>query len=283
MSEAEVSGHPAIRAGALAVVTGAADGLGLALSRRLAGLGMTVAMLDNQADALASAAASLDGPGGQLVPRHIDVADREAVAACASALIGEHGAPAILVNNAAIARGGDLLADPADWERLISVNLMGVFNGVSAFLPAMIDAEEAGLVINTGSKQGITQPPGNTAYNVSKAAVKSLTEGLAHTLREKTGTRVSAHLLVPGFTYTGMIRAHVAEKPAAAWSPEQVIDYLLDGVARGDFYIICPDNETSAETDRKRIAWSMGDILENRPALSRWHPDYKAAFDAFMA
>lgn len=283
MVSGEKQHHPAIEAGSFAVVTGAADGIGLAMSRRLAGRGMTVAMLDNRSDALAAAATALDGAGGRIDCRQIDIADRSAVEACAAALVEEFGPPSLLMNNAAIARGGDLLADPADWERLLSVNLFGVLNGVSAFLPAMLADDKPGIVINTGSKQGITQPPGNTAYNVSKAAVKALTEGLAHTLREKSGDRISAHLLVPGFTFTGMIRAHVAEKPAGAWSADQVIDYLLGGIARGDFYIICPDNETSAETDRRRIAWSMGDILENRPALSRWHPGYKAAFDAFMA
>jgi short-subunit dehydrogenase len=136
--------------------------------------------------------------------------------------------------------------------------------------------------IRPASKQGITQPPGNTAYNVAKSGVKSLTEGLAHTLREKSGGRVSAHLLVPGFTYTGMMKRHLPEKPAAAWTPEQVADFLFSGVARGDFYILCPDNETTAEMDRKRMAWALGDVIEGRPALSRWHPDYKAAFDSFM-
>ena len=86
--------------------------------------------------------------------------------------------------------------------KVIGVNLMGVAHGVQAFAPAMIASGRPGIVINTGSKQGITQPPGNTAYNVSKAGVKALTEGLAHTLRQATGDLVTAHLLIPGFTYT---------------------------------------------------------------------------------
>lgn len=277
------SEHRAIAPGKFAVITGGADGIGRAAAERFAGLGMTVALLDNRAEALASAAAALEGVGGRVVSRPMDIADRAAVEACASEWIEEFGVPSLLMNNAGMDRGGDILSDPTDWERLMSVNLMGVFYGVSAFLPAMIDAGEPGLIINTGSKQGITQPPGNTAYNVSKAAVKSLTEGLAHTLREKTGDRISAHLLVPGFTFTGMTRGDRQEKPEGAWSPQQVVDFLLTGIAQGDFYILCPDDETSAETDRKRIAWAMGDLIENRPALSRWHPDYKAAFEAFMA
>jgi NAD(P)-dependent dehydrogenase (short-subunit alcohol dehydrogenase family) len=283
MSVTEDLGHPAIAPGKFAVITGGADGIGRATAERLAGLGMTVAILDNRAEAFASATAALERFGGRVIGRQIDIADRAAVEACASKLIEEVGVPSVLMNNAGMDRGGDILSDPTDWERLISVNLMGVFYGVSAFLPAMIDAGEPGLIVNTGSKQGITQPPGNTAYNVSKAAVKSLTEGLAHTLREKTGDRISAHLLVPGFTFTGMTCADRQDKPEGAWLPEQVADFLLVGIAHGDFYILCPDDETSPETDRKRIAWAMGDLLENRPALSRWHPGYKAAFEAFMA
>jgi NAD(P)-dependent dehydrogenase (short-subunit alcohol dehydrogenase family) len=144
-----------------------------------------------------------------------------------------------------------------------------------------LEGDAPGLVINTGSKQGITQPPGNTAYNVSKAGVKALTEGLAHSLRERTGDRVTAHLLIPGFTYTGMTSPR-PEKPAGAWTPDQVIDLMLQRLARGDFYILCPDNETTPEQDAKRIAWAAADVTDNRPALSRWHSDYAAEFARYM-
>jgi hypothetical protein len=138
------------------------------------------------------------------------------------------------------------------------------------------------VILNTGSKQGITTPPGDTAYNVSKAGVKVLTEGLQHTLRETPGCRVSAHLLVPGFAFTGMTR-RAAEKPAGAWTADQVIDFGLERLAAGDFYIICPDNEVTREIDNARITWAAQDITENRPPLSRWHPDWKDAFAAYVA
>ena len=111
--------------------------------------------------------------------------------------------------------------------------------------------------------------------------MKALTEGLAHTLRQQ-GVPVTAHLLVPGFTFTGMIRRRIAEQPAGAWSVDQVVDRMLAGIARGDFYILCQDNETTREQDEKRILWAAGDMVENRPALSRWHPDYLDAFARFM-
>jgi short-subunit dehydrogenase len=137
----------------------------------------------------------------------------------------------------------------------------------------MVERGTPGLIVNTGSKQGITNPPGNLAYNMTKAAVKAFTEGLQHELRNTDGCRVSAHLLVPGWTTTGK-REH---KPGA-WLPDQVVDMLIAGLDRGDFYIICPDDEVTPEMDRQRILWAAGDITENRPPLSRWHPDYADAF-----
>ena len=136
-------------------------------------------------------------------------------------------------------------------------------------------------IVNTGSKQGITCPPGDTAYNVSKAGVKVVTEALAHELRNVEGSRVTAHLLIPGFTFTGMTAGSRTEKPAAAWTGEQVVDFMLDSMAKGDFYILCPDNDVPREMDERRILWAAGDIVENRPPLSRWHPDYKDAFARF--
>ena len=139
-----------------------------------------------------------------------------------------------------------------------------------------------GLIINTGSKQGITTPPGNPAYNVSKAGVKAFTEALQHELRNTEGCRISAHLFIPGFVFTGLTSHGRAEKPAAAWTPEQTVDFMLEHVSRGDFYILCPDNDVPRQLDERRILWAAGDIVENRPPLSRWHKDYADAFAAFV-
>ena len=273
--------HEALGEGALAVISGGASGIGLAAAEAFLDRGMRVCILDANEAALGTVLTA-DRHAGRVGRFHVDVSDRSQVTEAARTIERDWGPVSVLMNNAGMARGGDVLADPADWERLIGVNLMGVFYGVSAFLPGMMASDLPGIVINTGSKQGITQPPGNTAYNVSKSGVKSLTEGLAHTLREKVGDRIRAHLLVPGFTYTGMMSGHFSEKPSGAWTPAQVVSFMLEAVVRGDFYILCPDNDVSAETDRKRIAWALGDMLENRPALSRWHPDYQEDFNRFM-
>ena len=269
--------HPAIAPGNVAVVTGGASGIGLAAAKRFAELGLKICIADRAG--LDEAKAAL---GGDVLAVEADVSDRAAVEALARRVTETLGPVSVLMNNAGVGGGGDALSNPEGWERVLGVNLFGVLHGVQAFVPAMAESGRPGLVINTGSKQGITQPPGDTAYNVSKSGVKGLTEGLAHTLREKNAA-VTAHLLIPGFTYTGMTARRLPEKPPSAWTAEQVVDFMLESLDRGDFYILCPDNETTRAHDEKRMAWSAGDIIENRPALSRWHAEWKDAFAAHMA
>jgi NAD(P)-dependent dehydrogenase (short-subunit alcohol dehydrogenase family) len=272
--------HPVLTAGRVAVVTGAAMGIGLAACKRLAALGMRVAMADVLGDELQSAreevAKSASGGDRDVLAVPTDVARSEEVELLKDAVCRSFGEVGLLMNNAATRAGGGAFARLEDWQAALAVNFWGVVHGVRAFVPRMIERGEPGLVINTGSKQGITNPPGNLAYNITKSALKTFTEGLQHELRNTAGCRVSAHLLVPGWTTTGR-REH---KPGA-WLPEQVIEHMLGALERGDFYIVCPDDETTPEMDRKRMHWSAGDITENRPPLSRWHPDYTKEFMAF--
>jgi NAD(P)-dependent dehydrogenase (short-subunit alcohol dehydrogenase family) len=271
--------HPAIATDNVAVITGAASGIGLAAARRLAGLGMRVCLADREADALERARAEI---GERAIAAPTDVSDRASVEVLARTVAERLGPVSVLMNNAGVGGGGDALSSPEGWMRVLGVNLFGVLNGVQAFAPAMAASGHPGLVINTGSKQGVTQPPGDTAYNVSKSGVKALTEGLAHTLRNTPGCQVSAHLLVPGFTYTGMIARRIPAKPPGAWTPDQVVDRMLEGLARGDFYLWCEDGETPKALDDKRVLWNALDIVENRPALSRWHPDWQDRFAAYL-
>jgi NAD(P)-dependent dehydrogenase (short-subunit alcohol dehydrogenase family) len=273
--------HPALVPGKVAVVTGAASGIGLAAARRFASLGMRVCLADRDEARLAEAAAGL--ADADVDTSVVDVGDWVSVDAFAAEVTERFGPVSVLMNNAGVTGGGDALSNPDGWERVMAVNFFGVLHGVQAFVPAMAESGEPGLVINTGSKQGITQPPGDTAYNVSKSAVKALTEGLAYTLRNRAGCGVTAHLQIPGFTYTGMTGARFPERPSGAWLPEQVVDRLLDGIAAGEFYVLCQDGETTREQDEKRVLWHAGDLVENRPALSRWHPDWKDVFERFMA
>jgi NAD(P)-dependent dehydrogenase (short-subunit alcohol dehydrogenase family) len=278
--------HPALAAGRTAVITGAASGIGLAAARRLAALGLNICLADLSAEALAPAAASVAeaAPKGRdavlAVPTDVSLLDSmHALKDAAYARFGEVG---LLMNNAGTAPGGGPWDHIDRWRRVLEVNLWGVINGVQVFTPAMLAQSTFCAIVNTGSKQGITCPPGDTAYNVSKAGMKVLTEGLAHSLRNEPGARISAHLLVPGSTFTGMTRGGRTDKPPGAWTPDQVVDMLLDGMEQNDFYIICPDNEVTRDIDNRRILWAAQDITENRPPLSRWHKDYADAFATFL-
>ena len=269
-----------------AIITGGASGIGLATAKRLAAMGMRVCIADLDTASLDAAAKELtavaSGGAADVLAVRTDVSSTAEIDRLAEAAFTQFGDIAFLMNNAAAFQGGDVFSDLDQWRHVIDVNLFGVLNGTNRIARAMVERKRPGAIVNTGSKQGITQPPGNTAYNVSKAAVKSITEGLAHTLRNTPGCQITAHLLIPGFTYTGTMRRRMADKPAAAWLPEQVADRLIEGVTRGEFYILCQDNETTRDQDERRILWAAGDIVENRPALSRWDPKYKSAFAEFM-
>ena len=277
--------HPALVPGSVAVVTGGASGIGLSVSKRFAALGLTVVIADLGADRIAKAVEEIRAvaSGGEVAGIETDVSDRASVAALERQVADRFRGTDVLMNNAAIQIPTDAFGKDADWKKLLAVNLWGVIDGSQVFAPRMVERGRPGLIINTGSKQGITTPPGNPAYNVSKSGVKTYTEALAHQLRNTEGAAISAHLLIPGFVWTPLAAGTRTDKPAGAWTADQTADFMMERLAAGDFYILCPDNDVDRGLDEKRIAWAVGDIIENRPALSRWHPDYVAAFEAFVA
>jgi NAD(P)-dependent dehydrogenase (short-subunit alcohol dehydrogenase family) len=276
--------HPALSPDHTAVVTGGASGIGLAAAMRFASLGMNVCIADIDAVRLKDAATKLSsiakGGADAIMTATADVSQRDSVAELEQAVRMRFGRTDVLMNNAGIQPGSKVFGAEDNWQRILGVNLWGIIHGSQIFAPNMIARDRPALIINTGSKQGITTPPGDPAYNVSKAGVKAFTEALQHELRNTPGCQVTAHLLIPGFVFTALTANGRTEKPAAAWTPEQTVDFMLEGVNAGDFYILCPDNDVPRSLDERRILWAAGDIVENRPPLSRWHPDYAEAFAA---
>ena len=279
--------HPVFAAQNTAVITGSASGIGLAAAKKLASFGMNVVLADLPGEKLEVAAKSVAAlsPDGENAVMAVpaDVANIQQLIELEEKATDRFGPIHFLMNNAACQSGSTMLGPQDIWEKVINVILMGVINGSRIFMADMIAHGEPAMIVNTGSKQGITTPPGDPAYNVAKSGVKVFTEALEHDLRNLPGSQISAKLLIPGFVWTGLTSQGRTEKPDAAWTPEQTVDFMLESIERGDFYILCPDNDVQRPTDERRMAWAMGDIIENRPPLSRWHSDYKDKFAAFLA
>jgi NAD(P)-dependent dehydrogenase (short-subunit alcohol dehydrogenase family) len=278
--------HPALKPDGLAVVTGAAGGIGFAIAERLASDGMRVVLFDRDIELLERSMASLKSRewGARCTSVQGDVTSEAALWR-----LEEHcaqiGPICLLVNNAAIAH----VAGPWDkeevWHRVMSTNFWSVLRLQQIFVERLVAQSGASAIVNVGAKDAITPFPGNAAYSVSKAAVRVLTEQLAHELRERCD-HVTAHLLVPGHTFTPMISPGVSScglKPKGAWRAEQVADRMVERLSQRDFYILCEDNVVSSEVDECRIRWAADDLIRNRPALSAWHPDYLLEFERYVA
>jgi NAD(P)-dependent dehydrogenase (short-subunit alcohol dehydrogenase family) len=277
--------HQALEKGGVAVITGGASGIGLAAAQHLSRQGLRVCLADLGGERLEAAQAALLAAGAtedavMAVPT--DVGERAQIESLADRVISAWGPVNVLMNNAGMQPGSSIFDDEGNWDRILGVNMLGIIRGSQIFAPRMIASGQAGLIINTGSKQGITSPPGDPAYNVSKAGVKVFTEALQHTLRNTPDCRVEARLFIPGFVFTPLTAAGRTEKPVGAWTPDEVVTFLFASVERSDFYILCPDNEVDRVTDEKRILWAAGDIIENRPPLSRWHPEYDKLFKEWL-
>src|SRR5204862_422614 len=212
--------HTAMSTNNVAVITGGASGIGLAAAMRFAGLGMKVCIADLGTNRLGEAETSIASvaPRGaaDVMAMTADVSRIEDVSVLEQAVRERFGGTDILMNNAGIQPGSQMFNPLQNWQRILGVNLWGVIHGSQVFAPRMIAHGEPGLIINTGSKQGITTPPGDPAYNVSKAGVKAFTEALQHELRNTQGCRLSAHLLVPGFVFTPLTAPGRTAKPAGA-------------------------------------------------------------------
>ncbi|WP_151884134.1 SDR family NAD(P)-dependent oxidoreductase [Pseudomonas putida] len=279
--------HPAIRPGSVAVITGAAAGIGFAIASRLCREGMKVVLFDRNQIALDAAVKALYqvDPNAELLAVTGDVTSQQSLKELYDSARG-FGDVTLVVNNAAILKGAGPWQELEQWRQTMDVNFWSVLAVQNLFVDYLLGKDSPAAFVNLGSKEGITTPPGNAAYNVSKAALKVLTEQLAHELYKRSGNKVSAHLLIPGYTYTPMNFPGMSAdtvKPEAPWTADQVVDRMVESMARDEFYIFCEDHEVTRELDQRRMQWSADDMIKGRPALSRWHPHYADQFKAYIA
>ncbi|KAF2641013.1 NAD(P)-binding protein [Massarina eburnea CBS 473.64] len=267
--------------GAKALITGGASGIGLAVAELCVKSGMAVSIVDFNKETLGLAEKNLKGDVKFV---HADVSQEQDWKNIKDTVKDVD----FLMLNAGVG-GQGTWGDGQYFQKILSTNLFGVINGLNTYVPsfkARADDAAPGAIVITGSKQGITNPPGNPAYNASKAAVKTLAEHLSWDLKDKKG--VSVHLIVPGWTFTGLSGNSPSsstpkpEKPPGAWTASQVCSYMQTKISSNTFYIICPDNDVSETTDKKRILWTAGDIVNGRPPLTRWRDEYKSEAEEWM-
>ena len=206
--------------GRTAVITGAASGFGLEVSRLAAARGMNIVMADVQPDALETATAEITALGAQVLSFRLDVASAAEVEAMGAATLARFGAPHFVFNNAGVG-GGGLIWEVSlkDWAWVLGVNVMGIVHGVRVFTPMMLEAAKRdpsyqGHIVNTASMAGLLNAPNMGVYNVSKHAVVSLSETLYQDLRLVTD-QIGASVLCPYFVPTGISQSH-RNRPAEA-------------------------------------------------------------------
>lgn len=251
-------------ANGVAVITGAGGGLGAALARQAAALGMKVALADINGAAIAALAADL-GPDAIAVPT--DVRDTAAVTALAAAVHARWGPVRLLINNAGIETiGNSWDVPPARWQATLDINVMGAINGVHAFVPHMLAAGQPAWVANTASVGAFGQMPLQTAYIVSKHALQSFTENLALEIG-LTGKPIHVASIIPGAVDTGIFdkanegdaaamrhRAIMQAMLKASMAPAEAAAHIFDGLAARRFFVTTHPDDARAIIDG-RIAF----------------------------
>lgn len=244
--------------GRVAVVTGAASGMGLALARRFAALDMKVVLADIEAPALDEAAESLRASGAEVLAHHTDVSRWSDVAALAEATFERFGTAHVVCNNAGVVTAGpveELSLD--DWSWVLGVNLWGAIHGVKAFLPRLREQGE-GHILSTSSTAGLVAAPSIGPYNVSKFGVVALMETVAREL-QISRSKVGASVLCPGEVATRIAEAErnrpagmqheesEAERSfyasagslvARGLEPAAVADLVVEGIREERFWIL---------------------------------------------
>ena len=272
----------------VAVVTGAASGIGLALAKRLTAAGMKVVMADIEAAALATASDELRRQGATVLATRVDVSRPEDVERLAAETYDAFGAAHVVCNNAGVAVIGAVHEHTlSDWQWVISVNLWGVIHGVRAFLPRMLAGGDEGHFVNTASMAGLTTAPFMSVYDVTKHGVVALSESMYKELTV-TGAPIGVSVVCPGLINTNIMRSSrnrpeslaeegkagpmaqafgqaLSDRLAGGYPPSEVAEQVVAGIQEGRFYIV------PAQPDVKgNIAIRAQDLLELRnPTLRR--------------
>jgi NAD(P)-dependent dehydrogenase (short-subunit alcohol dehydrogenase family) len=240
--------------GRVAVVTGGAGGIGMALARAFAARGASIVLADLDEQALERAERELAAGGASVLAAHTDVTRRESMALLADLTRRRFGAVHLVCNNAGVAVGGNLLdATPEDWEFTMSVNFWGVVHGVSTFCPILIEQKQGGHMVNTASMAGLVGMQWLGVYCASKFAVVGLSESLHRELRPHgigvsvlcpmiVGTEIGANSLRmrPAHLRTGRERPPPpdAQMAGGVIPPEAVARRVVEGIERGSLYIL---------------------------------------------
>ena len=272
----------------VAVVTGAASGIGLALTERFVAEGMKVVMADIEAGALAAASQRLERDGATVLPIRIDVSQPGDVERLADETYTAFGAAHVVCNNAGVAVIGAIHEHTlADWQWVINVNLWGVIHGVRVFLPRMLAGGDEGHVVNTASMAGLTTAPFMSVYDVTKHGVVALSESMYKELTS-SGAPIGVSVVCPGLIQTNIMRSSrnrpeslaeegkagpmaqafgqaLSDRLGGGYPPSEVANQVVAGIREGRFYIV------PAQPDVKsNIAIRANDLLELRnPTLRR--------------
>ena len=218
------------------MITGAASGIGLAAAAPVRRHGPEpVLMADRRSRPTRRGRRRRSSRLRQVergVRRRLATADDRCIGFMRPGLSEAFGDVAVLMNNAGVGGGGRPFENRDGWRECSDINLMGVIHGVQAFAPAMIDAGPARrLIVNTGSKQGITTAAGRHRLQRLQGRDESAHRGpAAQPCATSPGCQVTAHLLVPGFTFTGMTRRRAPKSRPAPGPPEQVVDFMLERI-----------------------------------------------------
>jgi NAD(P)-dependent dehydrogenase (short-subunit alcohol dehydrogenase family) len=275
--------------GRVAVVTGAASGIGKAMCERFASVGMKIVLADVENDQLRETGKAIEALGAEVLTVRTDVSQADDLSALAEATLDRFGKVHVLCNNAGVFAGGRTWeAIGTDWEWVLGVNVYGVLYGVRAFVPIMLEQNEPAHIVNTCSMAGLINTPFSGAYNVSKHAALSLTETLYHELRTLE-TPVGVSALCPELIRTAIGRsernrpAHL-KRPEEEGTPEQemvenaikssidsgiapsvMADRVYEGIREDRFYLLAEEGTNWIEACRTRL----DDIRERRnPTLN---------------